>query len=185
VHLLSSRASGRLIAFQNAEEQTLQAEVVRLGSVTAEANRAVAQANERANQMELQTEELRKENLEIQRKINPRFLTASEQKSIIDAITPFRRHQIIITKLGDGEAGPYGDSIIAAFQKAGWRVQVNYVGITSPTYGVVFRISAHPDIAIKAAFADFQNVGVKTSIQEIPTQDDSWIDMLVGLKPVA
>jgi len=70
VHLLSSRASGRLIALQNAEEQKLKTELSRLGGVTAEANKVAAQANERANEMEVQAEELRRQNLEIQRKAN-------------------------------------------------------------------------------------------------------------------
>lgn len=89
VHLLSSRASGRLIALQNAEEQKLKTEMSRLGGVTAEANKVAAQANERANEMEVQTEELRRQNLEIQRRINPRFLTTAEQQTIFEAIHPF------------------------------------------------------------------------------------------------
>jgi hypothetical protein len=132
VHLLYSRASGRLIALQHTEEQTLHTEITRLGSIIAEANKAAAQANERANQMEVQAEELRRQNLEIQRKINPRFLTRTEQQIIFDTIRPFRGHQIILTRLGDGEAGPNGDSFIEVFQRAGWAVQVNHIGMFMP-----------------------------------------------------
>ncbi|HVS86641.1 MAG TPA: hypothetical protein VHF01_00315 [Candidatus Acidoferrum sp.] len=186
VHLLYSRASARLIAFQHAEEQTLQTEMSRLGSITAEANKAAAQANERANQMEVQAEELRRQNLEIQRKINPRFLTTTEQQTILDAIRPFRGHRIILTRLGDGEAGPYGDSIIGIFQKAGWTVQVNNVGMyMPPTYGIVCRVSTHPDAAARDLIAAFAKAKIELTIQHVDAApEDSWIDMLVGLKPV-
>jgi hypothetical protein len=186
VHILSSRASGRLIALQNAEEQKLKTEMTRLGSVTAEANKIAAQANERANQMEIQAEELRRQNLEIQRKINPRFLTTTEQKTIFDGINLFRGHQIILTRLGDGEAGPYGDSIIAIFQKAGWAAQVNHVGMyTPPTYGIVCRVSPHPDAAAKALIAAFSKAGIELTVQHVEAASaDSWIDVLVGLKPI-
>ncbi len=151
----------------------------------AEAQNNAAQANEKAKQLEEQTEELKNQNLEIERRINPRFLTTAEQQIILDGIKPFRGHQIIITRLGDGEAGPYGDSLISTFQKAGWIVQMNHIGVYSPpTYGVVFRIAPHPDTAIKTALASLQKAGIKTSTQETSTQDGSWIDMLVGLKPI-
>jgi outer membrane murein-binding lipoprotein Lpp len=71
-----------------------------------EAQNNAAQANEKAKQLEKQTVELKNQNLEIERRINPRFLTTAEQQMILNGITPFRGHQIIITRLGDGEAGP-------------------------------------------------------------------------------
>jgi hypothetical protein len=151
----------------------------------AEAQNSAAQANEKAKQLEKQTEELKNQNLEIERRINPRFLTTAEQQTILDSIAPFRGHQIIITRLGDGEAGPYGDRIVSMFQKAGWGVQVNPVGLNSPpTYGVVCRISARPDAAVNAVLASLQKAGIKPIVQEVPTQQDSWIEMLVGLKPI-
>ncbi len=186
VHVLYSRASARLIALQITEEQKLRTEITRLGSITAEANKAAAQANERANQMEVQAEELRRQNLEIQRKINPRFLTTAEQQTILDAIRPFHGHQIILTRLGDGEAGPYGDNIIGVFQKAGWTVQVNHVGMyMPPTYGIVCRISTHPDAAVRDLIAAFAKAKIELTIQEVAAaSSDSWVDMLVALKPV-
>ena len=185
-HIFSSRANKALINLQNDEEKTLQAEVARLGNATAEANKAMAQANERANQMELQTEELRNQNLELQRRINPRFLTTVEQQTIFDSISPFKGHPAIITRLGDGEAGPYGDSIIGVFQKAGWIIQINQDAYYSPpTYGLLCRISPHPDKAVEEVLAAFKKAKLDVTIQQVPAaQQDSWLDILVGLKPI-
>lgn len=186
VHILYSRGSGRLIALQHTEEQQLQAEISKLSSTTAEANKVAAQANERAKQMEVRAEELRNENLELQRRINPRFLTKAQQAVIRDGIQPYRGHPIIVMRLGDGEAGPYGDSIIALFEEAGWVVQKNYAGIyVPPTYGIICRVSAHPDAAIRALVAAFKTAKIELTLQEVAAQQDSWVDMLVGLKPPA
>jgi hypothetical protein len=136
--------------------------------------------------MEVQAEELRRQNLELQRKINPRFLTTAEKQTIFDAVRPFHGHEIKITRLGDGEAGPYGDSIIAVFQHAGWRVQENSVGIyLPPTYGIVCRVSTHPDDAAKALIAGFAKANIEVTLQHVAAApSDSWIDMLVALKPI-
>ena len=186
VHFRYSRASGKLIQLQHEDEQKLRAEVTRLGTASAEANQIAAQANERAKELEVQAEELRRENLELQRKINPRFLTTSEQQTIFNAINTFPGHSIILTRLGDGEAGPYGDSIIAIFQKAGWAVQVNQVGMyTPPPYGIICRVSAHPDAAATGVIAAFTKAKIDITVQHVAAApSDSWIDMLVGLKPV-
>jgi len=186
IHILYSRTSSRLIALQHTEEQQLQTEISRLGSVTADANKTAAQANERAKQMEVQAEELRRQNLEIQRKISPRFLTTTERQIISDAVRPFQGHPIIFTRLGDGEAGPYGDSIIAIFQNAGWAVQVNHVGIfMPPTYGILCRVSNHPDAAAVHLMAAFAKAKIELTVQHVDAApENSWIDMMVALKPV-
>jgi hypothetical protein len=186
VHVLSGRASTRLIALQNIEEQKLRVEMGRLGGVTADANKAAAQANERANQMELQAEGLKRENLEIQRKIRPRFLTTAERQTLLDALQPFHGHQVILTRLGDGEAGPFADGIIAVFQKAGWVVQVNQVGMfMPPTYGILCRVSNNPDAAARELIAAFKRARLELTVQHVAAApSDSWIDMMVALKPV-
>jgi glycine/D-amino acid oxidase-like deaminating enzyme len=152
----------------------------------AAANKTAAQANERATQMEAQTEKLRNENLEIQRKLAPRFLTAEERALILDAIRPYRAHRFTMTKLGDAEAGPYCDSIVALFEEAGWVASKSYSGMVAPPpYGVILHVSAHPDAAVRALIDSFRRAGIKITLQEVVTRDDSLIDILVGLKPPA
>ena len=179
MHVWESRVSSRLITLQKAREQQLQATI-------ATANQAAAEANQRAKQLEKQTEELKSQNLELARKIAPRFLTTREKETILKAIQPFSGHFIILTRLGDGEAGPYGDSIIAIFQKAGWAIQLNQVGFYSPpSYGIICRVSPHPDDGAKAVIEAFKNANLSLTLQEVRTaKDNSWIDVLVGLKPV-
>jgi hypothetical protein len=152
----------------------------------AEAQKAAAQADEHAKQLEKQTEELRSQNLELQRRINPRFLTSTERQTILDGIRPFRGHQIIIARLGDAEAGQYGDSIIALFEEAGWAVQRNNIGVyIPPTYGIICRISLHPDDAVRALIQSFHNAKIKIELQEVPAApQNSWVDIMIGLKPI-
>lgn len=153
----------------------------------AAADQIAAQANEHAKQLEADTEKLRNENLEIQRRISPRFLTARERDVIFDGIRPFRGHQIILTRLGDGEAGPYGDSIIAVFQQAEWDVQVRSVGVfVPPTYGIICRVSPRTDSAVKALIGSFHKANIGIEVQEVPAApQDSWVDIMVALKPIS
>jgi len=178
VHVLYSRASGRLIVLQHTEEQQLRTEISRLSNTTAEANKIAAQANQRA-------EELKNENLEIQRKIADRFLTQSQRHTILHGIQPHRAHRIVITRLGDREAGAYGDSIISLFEQAGWAVERHDVGMfLPPTYGIVCRTSTDPDDAVKDLLVAFANAKIELTVQQVPAApSNSWVDMMVALKP--
>jgi hypothetical protein len=186
VHIRYSRVSGRLIALQHVEEQKLQAEIARLSSASAEANKIAAQANESTKQTELRTEELKKENLELQRRIANRFLTENQKTEILQSVKAYKGHVIIITRLGDAEASAYADSIMSTFEQAGWAIQINNVGmIAPPRYGIVCRTPLHPDPAIRSLITAFEKARVELTIEEVPTAtSDSWVDMLVGLKPV-
>jgi hypothetical protein len=152
----------------------------------AAANQIAAQANEHAKQLEGETERLRSQNLEIQRKISPRFLTTVERETILEGIHRFPGHQIIIDRLGDAEAALYGDSIINVFEQARWAIQRNNIGVfLPPTYGIVCRISLHPDAAVQAVLEAFRKAKIDITLQDVPAApQDSWIDILIGLKPL-
>jgi hypothetical protein len=185
VHVLYSRVSSRLIALQRTEERRLQEEISTLTATTAEANKVAAQANERAKQMELRTEELKSGNLEIQRKIADRFLTQAQRRVLLEGLQPHRTHRIIITRLGDREAGAYGDSIIKVFEQAGWLVERHDVGMyLPPTYGMVCRISMNPDPGVKDVLDTFAKANIDLTIQRVAAApSDTWVDLLVALKP--
>ncbi len=176
-HVFSSRANQTLVRLQSDEERDLQGRV-------AEANKAAAGANEHAKQLEKQTEELRSQNLELQRRISPRFLTTAESEIILDALKAFPGHRASIMRLGDAEAAPCADSFIGLFQQAGWILQVNVAAYYAPpTYGIVCRVAPKPDETVKTILAAFKKAKLDVKIEQVPAQQDSWLDIFVGLKP--
>lgn len=161
------------------------------------ADEMAAQANERAKHMELRLEEVKGENLklqikleeernarlEIERRLAPRFLTSKEETAIFDNLRPFAGHRIEITKLGDAEAGPYGEQIANAFRKAKWIVTVNFSGtISPPLYGILCLVSPNPDIAVKTLIATFQKITTIT-VNPSPNLPGDHISIIIGLKP--
>jgi hypothetical protein len=151
----------------------------------AHAQNSAAQANVRAKQLEVTAEELKKENLEIQRKLALRFLTLSEQQSLVAELNQYGGHAIQITTLGDAEASSYGGDFIVVFRNAKWAVQHNTIGVLSPPlYGIICKVSAHPDAAVNAILDAFQRLNLRITTVRVPTPQESFIDLIVGLKPL-
>ena len=169
----------------SAKDAQLKSDLKEKDVTIAEATDRAASADERTKKMELRVEELKNENLELQRKVNPRFLTKSQQAALIGGLRPYSGQPIVIVRLGDGEAGPYADEIISAFGEAGWIVQRNNIGtIAPPQYGIACSI-IQPNAATDALIKAFKTAKIDLSVQQVPpAQNRPEVAILVGLKPV-
>jgi hypothetical protein len=144
----------------------------------AKANEIAAVANER-------TAQLQKENLEIRRQMADRFLTPTERKTIVEGLSSYRGHHVIIQLLPESEPKDYGNSIIAALEEAGWVVQKNQA-LLSPSSvtprGLVLRLGRHPDSGAKALEAVLQALEPNLKLDEADAQQDSYAELQVGTK---
>jgi hypothetical protein len=144
----------------------------------AEAKRESALANVRA-------EELAHENLEIKRKMADRFLTDAERKTIVTALSSYRGHHITVAALNEAEAQDYAASIISALTDAGWSVQNNKIWTYAPTKtprGLLCKVGPHPDSAVEALKTVFQSIGITLRVEIADAQQNSFIELTVGVK---
>lgn len=161
-------------AYQSACQATLAASNVN--------ERAKRLAGENLN-LAIRLEQERQRTLELERKLAPRFLTASESAAVTRALRPYAGHEIRVMRLGDAEAGQYADQFIRAINAAGWNVDVTAVGILAPPrYGVICDTSVQPDAATGALISILRKVGVgpivyRTQILSPPPQ------LVIALKP--
>jgi hypothetical protein len=142
----------------------------------AEAQKVAALANQRA-------EELEKENLEIRRQMADRFLADPERKVLIARVRVPGR-QIKVTRIGDPEAQRYADMIASAFTEAGWGVDRSFRPPYDPDptpKGVICRISKSPDPMVKAVINALGEAGVNPKVEEVQGAP-SFIEIVVGSK---
>jgi hypothetical protein len=158
VHILSSRASSKLIALQNQE---------------------VAQANERTAQLE-------RENLEIKQKMAWRSLSGNERKTFIASVRGAGR-QVTIVELQDGEAWNYSEQIFSAFKEAGWAAGKNYRQLYDSggvPRGVICRVSTTPDTTVQTVIRSLEQAGAKPNITQEAHLRPDFIEITVGLRPI-
>ena len=72
-------------------------------------------------------EEERKARLDIQRRLQNRFLSNHEKTILLEAAKPFRGHKIGINSIGsDPEPELYARQFVAIMEEAGWKVDRGY-----------------------------------------------------------
>lgn len=113
-----------------------EAEIARLNKEAGEARKAAGEAMERAAALEKQAEAERLARMKIEERLAWRRIGPKEHSVFVAALKPFAGSTVEITKLGDSEAGQFADDIIGILAEAGWTVQLNVVGLTTPTYGL-------------------------------------------------
>ncbi len=139
VHIMSSRASKRLVDIQRQEEQARQAEIARITkdaeSFRAESAKAqsdiaatsvrisdaearVAEATARAAEANKKAEEERLERVKIQEKLAPRHLSAEQRQGIAVRLRPFAGTKInVFAYGGDQESGVPGGHLPSSTDK--------------------------------------------------------------------
>jgi hypothetical protein len=143
----------------------------------AEANKSAALANERA-------EELEKENLQIRKDMADRFLTDDEKSALINLGGHGR--VMTMTFIADREATDYARLLESAFKSGGWSVGRQYRQQYDPDptpHGVICRVSKNPDQAVKAVITVLQTVRANPRIEEAPNSRPDFLDIVVGSKP--
>jgi hypothetical protein len=142
----------------------------------AEANKVAALANQRA-------EELEKENLEIKRQMADRFLTAEERKTFIDSVRG-GGHAATVTFIQDREAAEYAQAIFSALKDAGWSVGKDYRQPYDPDplpHGIICRISKTPDAMVRAVIDALGKIGANPRVENVQS-GPYFIDIVVGTK---
>jgi hypothetical protein len=158
VHILSSRASTKLISLQNEE---------------------VARANGRTAQLE-------RENLEIKQKMAWRTLNGDERKTFINSVRGAGR-QVTVVELEDGEAWNYAESLFSALKEAGWMAGKNYRRPYDPggvPQGVICRISKTADTTVQTVIKALEKAGANPTIEYGNQLQPGFIEITVGLKPI-
>lgn len=143
----------------------------------AEANKAAALANERA-------EELAKENLEIRKAMADRFLSEEEKTTLVN--TGGRGRVMTITFIADREATDYARLLEAAFKSGGWGVGRQYRQQHDPDptpRGIICRVSNNPDAAVKMVISALQKVRASPRIEEVLAARPDFLEVVVGSKP--
>lgn len=188
--------SRKLQAIQRADELNSQAEIARLGNLTAEANKRAAQAEERAAQANLEMAKLR----------TPRTLSLEQQNRVSGRLRSFAGTQFDVALLVEPETQDLLPQIEDALKAAGW-VQIDWKGgggiaeITfarknRPQAGIVavsgVIIQMHSDHvgelgAAAGALASALNVeGVAAKAEAglgVPNSNSQAIHILIGRKP--
>jgi hypothetical protein len=187
LHIWSSRASGRLIEIQKTETQRLQAKVADLDTQSAVANKAIAEANQRAKQLELETEKLRNQNLKLQERMEWRTISQSERTKMIEALKHYAGHSVQLTFPNENaEASSYADTFEDMFIAAGWTVQQGFYSAAFATatkkYGVIFRSTPNSDAAVKSLLDVLKEINISIRTEQVGG-DSSFVEIFIGPKP--
>ena len=97
---------------------------------------AVFLSQRAARQADAKIEELRKQNLELERQIAPRTLTTGQISAIVAALRPLGRQSVSIVMIDDAESARFAMKIDNAINSAGWDtsfVPVRDAGLVGPT----------------------------------------------------
>ena len=118
---------------------------------------------------------------ELQDRLAWRALTQSQEEQLLAELRPFAGTRATIWTLGDPEAGPLGDRLIAILEEAGWSLTRNFAGtMMPPVYGIRCECPASNEAA-NAFVRALASVNLSASI--VPS--DGGLDITVGLKPPA
>ena len=110
---------------------------------------------------------------EIQRRTGDRGLSETQVTTLVQTLGRSPQ-SISAVLLGDREANAYGQQIIQALTRAGWKVTVTQIGILGPpAYGVLVAGSAELTNSMTAAGIEVVNVN------QLPAN----ATILIGLKP--
>jgi hypothetical protein len=162
---------------QKAKDEQLAQQRIAADVKIAEANKVAALANQRA-------EELEKENLEIRKQMADRFLVDPERKAFIGQVR-IQGRQIKVTKIGDPEAQRYATMIASALTEAGWGVENGFIPIydrNPAPKGVICRVSKQPDAAVRLVIDALGRAGANPRIEEAQSAP-AYIEIVVGSKP--
>jgi hypothetical protein len=149
------------------------------------ANLKIAEAQVEQERLKQENSKLRLEIIEIQRKMTNRFLTDDERKTLIERLSPFKGHHIIITALTESEPRDFSNNIISVFREAGWSIQSNTIvayGPSATPHGVICKLARHPDDGTVAVKTALQAIGIDLKLEQADAQQDSFIELTVGLK---
>lgn len=158
VHILSSRASGRLISIQNEEGKALQ----------------------------IRAAELERANLEIKQKMAWRSLIGGDRKAFVDSVRNSGR-QVTVVELEDGEAWNYAENLFSALREAGWMAGKNYrrpYDAGGVPQGVICRISNNPDAAVQTVVKALEKAGANPTIEYGNQLRPEFIEITVGLRSI-
>lgn len=141
--------SSRLGAVKDAALERFKTEsattIATAGERAAEANNKAAEANERAKALELEVAKQReraakaeKDLLELQQRLAWRSFTTDQQQKLVAELSRFGGVNVVVTQLGEVEAGLFAKQLLSILTAARWSVARNFAGSMSPPpYGII------------------------------------------------
>jgi hypothetical protein len=148
---------------------------------TAEANRKAAELDVEAAQQRARAAQAEHDLLALQQRLAPRRISPGAHATFVAALAPYHGSTVVITRLGDLEAGRFADDIISVLTEAGWTVQTVGVGaIIPPEYGLRCSINEQSPAgtALAAVLGKLPTARIESS-PGLPVV----ARMVVGLKP--
>lgn len=163
------------------------------GEGTAKALAEAAAAKERTGKLEVEAARLREmaaraeqELIEVQERIKPRHLIASQRARLLEALKPIPKVSVSITvNLGDGEAHAFAKQLQRIFQDAGWAdVHVKHAIMSqiAGSFEIHFRMTDRVPTFIILLASAFDSVGVETTGVNDQTVGDGEVKIVLGMK---
>jgi outer membrane murein-binding lipoprotein Lpp len=146
-----------------------------------EKERQIEEAKQKAAETDEKAELLKRENLRLEERLAHRRIIPAQHAKFVAALRPYAGSTVVLTKLGDSEAGRFADDLIAIFSDAGWNVNLNMSGMVSPPiYGLQCSINEQSQAGKSLATVARQ---LPTANIESAPQLPVVANIFVGLKP--
>lgn len=163
-------------------------EIVRLRVETARANQQTVEISLKVEEEARKRLEAERALLELQERLQPRFLTAKQELQIIKELksSPIKGTEIqIFCLVGDGEGFAFAQQIDGVLKKAGWTTKGVIPGPHGNAKGVFIAVqttSTAPEYRVVLQRA-FESIGIKVNTIEERWQHSGSLTIIIGRKP--